>query len=159
VSGYLADALGTVRDVINDSGTVIDHVDYSAFGTVLDESSPSNSDRFVSFAGLERHTFTGLSLAVEREENPGSGRWLSHDLLGFAGGESNLHRYVGNSVTRYVDLKGATGLWAWSGSVGTEPATPVRCAPGHLMNGSSANSLLATSDFVPTPRERRASRV
>ena len=85
VSWYLADALGTVRDLINNSGTVIDHVDYSAFGTVLDESDPTSGDRFVSFAGLERDTVTGLNLAVEREENPGTGRWDSQDPLGLCG--------------------------------------------------------------------------
>ena len=36
---YLADHLGTVRDLINNSGAIIDHVDYSAFGTVLDETA------------------------------------------------------------------------------------------------------------------------
>jgi uncharacterized protein RhaS with RHS repeats len=82
VSWYLADALGTVRDLINSSGTVIDHVDFSAFGVVLDESSPTNGDRFVSFAGLERDTVTGLNLAVEREENPGTGRWDSQHPIG-----------------------------------------------------------------------------
>ena len=35
VAWYLPDRLGTVRDLINNSGSIIDHVDYSAFGTVL----------------------------------------------------------------------------------------------------------------------------
>ena len=53
VAWYLSDHLGTVSDVINSSGGVIDHVDYSAFGSVLDESSPGNGDRMTGFAGLE----------------------------------------------------------------------------------------------------------
>ena len=40
VSWYLADQLGTVRDLINNSGAIIDHVDFSAFGTVLGETEP-----------------------------------------------------------------------------------------------------------------------
>ena len=52
VAWYLADQLGTVRDIINNSGAIIDHVDFSAFGTVLDESSPTNGDRFTGFARL-----------------------------------------------------------------------------------------------------------
>jgi hypothetical protein len=71
VSWYLADRLGTVRDLINNSGAIIDHVDFSAFGTVSDESSPTNGDRMMGFAGVERDTITGLNLAVFREENPG----------------------------------------------------------------------------------------
>jgi RHS repeat-associated protein len=106
VAWYLADALGTVRDVINNSGTVIDHVDYSAFGTVLDESNPTSGDRFVSFAGLERDTVTGLNLAVEREENPGTGRWDSQDPLGFGAGDPNLYRYVGNTPQLLIDPEG-----------------------------------------------------
>jgi RHS repeat-associated protein len=106
VARYLADALGTVRDVINNSGTLIDHVDYSAFGTVLDESDPTNGDRFVGFAGLERDTVTGLNLAVEREENPGAGRWDSQDPLGLLAGDANLYRYAANEPTDRTDRSG-----------------------------------------------------
>jgi len=57
---------------IDNSGIVIDHVDYSAFGTVLDENNPSAGDRFVGFAGLTRDSVTDLNLAIERAENPSS---------------------------------------------------------------------------------------
>ncbi len=86
ISWYLANRLGTVRDLISSSGAVIDHVDFSAFGTVLDESSPTSGDRMMGFAGLERDTVTGLNFAVFREENPGTGRWDSQDPLGFSPG-------------------------------------------------------------------------
>jgi hypothetical protein len=45
IAWYLPDLLGTIRDLINNSGSIIDHVDYSAFGAVLDESSSSSGDR------------------------------------------------------------------------------------------------------------------
>ena len=77
VSWYLADRLGTVRDLINNSGSIIDHVDYSAFGTVLDESSPTNGDRMMGFAGMERDTVTAMSLATRRAQDPSTGRWTS----------------------------------------------------------------------------------
>ena len=48
VSWLLADRLGTVRDVISNSGGIIDHVKYSAFGTVLFESFPSSGGRWAS---------------------------------------------------------------------------------------------------------------
>ena len=51
VAWYLSDHLGTVRDIVNNSGGIIDHVDYSAFGSVLNELSPSNGDRMTGFAG------------------------------------------------------------------------------------------------------------
>ena len=106
VAWYLPDRLGTIRDLINNSGSIIDHVDYSAFGTVLDESSPSNGDRMMGFAGMERDTVTGLNLAVNRVENPGTGRWTSQDPLGFAAGDANLYRYVGNGPTVAIDMSG-----------------------------------------------------
>ena len=77
VAWYLSDHLGTVSDVINSSGGVIDHVDYSAFGSVLDESSPGNGDRMTGFAGLKRDTVTGLNLAVFRARIPGRGGGLA----------------------------------------------------------------------------------
>ena len=61
IAWYLPDRLGTVRDLISNSGSIIDHVDYSAFGMQLDESSPANGDRMVGFAGMERDTVTGLN--------------------------------------------------------------------------------------------------
>ena len=107
VSWYLADALGTVRDLINNSGAVIDHVDFSAFGTVLDESNPTNGDRMMGFAGMERDTVTGLNLAVLREQSPGTGRWTSEDPLGFGGSDSDLYRYAANDS---INLSDAWGL-------------------------------------------------
>ena len=106
VSWYLADHLGTVRDLINNSGAIIDHVDFSAFGTVLGESSPTNGDRLTGFAMLERDTVTGLNLAVYREENPGTGRWGTQDPLAFEAGDANLYRYAANGPVRSHDPSG-----------------------------------------------------
>ena len=125
VAWYLPDRLGTIRDLINNSGSIIDHVDYSAFGTVLDESSPSNGDRMMGFAGMERDTVTGLNLAVNRVENPGTGRWTSQDPLGFAAGDANLYRYVGNRPTEVAD---PSGLQAPQQNLGHPTLTLV--APG-----------------------------
>jgi RHS repeat-associated protein len=113
VAWYLPDRLGTVRDLINNSGAIIDHVDYSAFGTQLDESSPSNGDRMMGFGGMERDAVTGLNLAVNRVQNPGTGRWSSQDPLGFAAGDADLYRYVGNSPTDYADTSGEALPRVW----------------------------------------------
>ena len=85
---YLPDRVGTIRDLISNSGSVIDHVDYSAFGTVLDESSPTSGDRLMGFAGMERDTVTGMNLAVNRVQDPGTGRWDNQDPDGFVVGGS-----------------------------------------------------------------------
>jgi RHS repeat-associated protein len=106
IAWYLPDRLGTIRDLINNSGGIIDHVDYSAFGTVLDESSPSSGDRMMGFAGMERDTVTGLNLAVNRVQNPGTGRWTSPDPLGFAAGNPDLYGYVANNPIYSADRNG-----------------------------------------------------
>jgi RHS repeat-associated protein len=103
VAWYLPDRLGTVHDLINNSGSIIDHIDFSAFGTMLDQSAPSEGDRMMGFAGMELDSVTGMNLAVYRVQNPGTGRWTSQDPLAFSGGDVNLYRYAQNAVTTCVD--------------------------------------------------------
>jgi hypothetical protein len=43
--------------------------------------------------------------------DPSIGRWTSQDPIGFAGGDVNLYRYVGNNSINEID---PTGLSAWS---------------------------------------------
>jgi RHS repeat-associated protein len=74
--------------------TEIHIVDYSAFGAVLDESSPARNDGTIGFAGAERDTATALEMALRRVENPETGTWDSQEPLGFAGGDDNVFGYV-----------------------------------------------------------------
>ena len=46
VAWYLVDHLGSVRDIVTNSGAVIDHVDYDPFGNWTNETSASNGDRY-----------------------------------------------------------------------------------------------------------------
>jgi len=50
-SWYLADRMGSVRDITDDSGDVIDHIAYDAFGVVTNETQPTNGDR-IKFQGM-----------------------------------------------------------------------------------------------------------
>ena len=88
---YLPDRLGTIRDLINNSGSIIDHVDYSAFGTVLGESSPSNGDRMMGFAGLDAGYGHGAEPGDASGRESGTGRWTSQDPLGF---EAEIRTYI-----------------------------------------------------------------
>ena len=81
---------------------------------MLDESDPSEGDRMMGFAGMERDTVTGLNLAVNRVQNPGTGRWTSQDPLGFAAGDANLDRYVDNSPVNAADPVGLSPGSNWS---------------------------------------------
>ena len=103
-SFYLADRLGSVRAVTTASGAVTGTAAYDAFGNLV---SGARSDRYGwtgsawdGLAGLQRNG------GGARWYDPGSGRWLQPDPLGFAAGDPNLYRYVGNTPTGFTDPSG-----------------------------------------------------
>jgi RHS repeat-associated protein len=114
---YLPSRLGTVGDIVNNSGTVIDHIDYSAFGQVLGETEASTGDRF-KYAGMQYDAVTGLYYDQARWYDPAAGRFITTDPTGFGGGDSNIYRYVGNDSTGTFD---PTGLGYNPGSSLYEP--------------------------------------
>ena len=56
---YLTDRLGSVRDITDNTGVVIDHLNYDGFGNVTSETQPWNGDRF-KWTGRELDSETGL---------------------------------------------------------------------------------------------------
>ncbi len=62
VAWYLPDRLGTVRDIIDNSGTVLDHIAYDAYGNILSQSNASAGDRMTAFAGLQHGCHYGTRL-------------------------------------------------------------------------------------------------
>jgi RHS repeat-associated protein len=105
VAWYLPDRSGSIRDIINNSGTVLDAINYDAFGNITSESSPSNGDRY-KWDGGELDSVTGLYLDGARYYSTGVGRWTSQDPLEFADSDPNLYRYAQNDPTNYDDPTG-----------------------------------------------------
>ncbi|MFO0957376.1 MAG: RHS repeat-associated core domain-containing protein [Isosphaeraceae bacterium] len=105
VAWYLADRLGTVRDIADNSGAIVDHVDYDSYGNVVAESAPSYGDRW-KFTGREYDVATGLYYYRARWYDPRSGRFINQDPIGFGGGDGDLYRFVGNSPTIFTDPSG-----------------------------------------------------
>ena len=68
---YLTDKLGSVRDIVNSSGTVQDHVVYDSFGNIVTETNAANGDRF-KFAGMEYDSTTGQDYAAAATTAPPS---------------------------------------------------------------------------------------
>jgi RHS repeat-associated protein len=101
----LTDNLGTVRDLVNSSGTVQNHLKYDSFGKVTAESN-SAVDHIYAFTGRERDEETGLQYHRARYLDVAVGRWVSEDPTGIDAGDVNLARYVNNSPTSYVDSTG-----------------------------------------------------
>src|SRR5262249_46173428 len=104
VSFYLTDNLGSVRDLVNASGQVKDHLDYDGFGNVT-EVSPSYGDR-IKFTARWYDPDTGLQYNRARWYQPSTGKWLTPDSTGFASGDSNLYRYASNSAVNSTDPYG-----------------------------------------------------
>ncbi len=106
---YLTDHLGSVRDLANPSGQVIDHVKYDSFGRVLYESQPTNGDRF-KFTAREFDSATGLYYYRARYYDAAIGRFISEDPIGFKSGDHNVYRYVMNRATIATDPSGRNAL-------------------------------------------------
>jgi len=101
----LSDHLGTIRDLVDSQGNQIDHITYGAFGNI----TAATVDFLFRFTGRPLDENTGLQNNLNRWYDPETGRWLSEDPIGFAAGDANLFRYVGNSVTNAGDPTGLVG--------------------------------------------------
>jgi RHS repeat-associated protein len=116
---HLADHLGTVRDIVDASGTLIDHFDYDSFGNVIAETNLAAGDRY-KFTGRELDAETGLYYYRARYYAPGIGRFISEDPIAFAGGDANLYRYVGNRPLTATDPSGLA-LVDYAKKIGSGP--------------------------------------
>ena len=114
----LTDHLGSIRDLVDTDSLVIDHAIYDAFGNVLDgpTSQPDGDkaiDSLFGFTGRPVDEHTNLQNNLHRWYDSESGRWISKDPIGFAAGDANLYRYVGNGPTTRTDPSGLDWVDDW----------------------------------------------
>ncbi|HZZ82235.1 MAG TPA: RHS repeat-associated core domain-containing protein, partial [Gemmataceae bacterium] len=118
----LTDSRGSVRDIADSSGAVVDHISYNSFGQIVAETNPTIGFLY-GYAGNAYDPETGMQYDRARYYDPGIGRFISQDPIAFSGGDTNLYRYVGNNPVNAID---PTGLTTWGGfttTLGvTEPA-------------------------------------
>jgi RHS repeat-associated protein len=105
---FLTDNLGSIRQVVDANGNPLYAVTYDPFGSIVSQTNPANAPRF-GYAGGVYDPIMGTWQFGHREENPTDGRWLSQDPDGFAAGDTNLQRYVGNDPTNATDPTGREG--------------------------------------------------
>jgi RHS repeat-associated protein len=101
----LSDNQGSVRDIVDSTGSGLNHITYDSFGKVVSETDPTTEFRF-GYTGRDRDEETGLDYYRSRYYNPAIGRFISEDPIEFAGGDGNLYRYVGNSPSMATDPSG-----------------------------------------------------
>jgi RHS repeat-associated protein len=131
---YLPDKLGSVRDIASSSGSLQDHVVYDSIGSTVTETNASNGDRF-KFAGMQWDSVTNQYFDHARWYSSRVGRFLSEDPLGFAAGDANLYRNVGNAYPNNTDPSGEQpaffpppgqgkfNYWNWANNAPLTPAT------------------------------------
>jgi len=102
VAWYQQDYQGSVRQVIDNSGSVLGSVTYTAYGAV---ATGSLYDRY-GYTGQEFDGITRLWVYNARPYDADLGRFLSEDPSRFAAGDANLYRYVGNGPTNGTDPSG-----------------------------------------------------
>jgi RHS repeat-associated protein len=110
----LQDANWNITALVSTSGTVVERYAYDPFGaaTVLnpDFSAKAGGQSgyawTILFQGLRQSPVTALYHARNRDYSATLGRWVSTDPIGFAAGDQNLYRFVGNGPVDGIDPSG-----------------------------------------------------
>jgi RHS repeat-associated protein len=132
VNWMLTDNVGSVKDVVtNASGhAVLDHIVYDSYGDILSQTNSANDTR-IGYAGYVQDKATTRDYANARYYQPYTGRFISQDPSGFAAGDTNLYRYVGNAPTTATDptglyaVLGSGSLGQFNSSYGWEPSSSI----------------------------------
>ncbi|MCU0962479.1 MAG: hypothetical protein MUF48_20480, partial [Pirellulaceae bacterium] len=109
VAWFLTDHLGTVRDIIDNTGVPVQHIHYTAFGEPAFAAAGGPSHPY-AFTGRVWDEIPGTSFHRARLYDPHTGRFLSQDPIGFEGGTFQLYEYASNLPTLYRDPTGHLGL-------------------------------------------------
>ena len=105
---YLTDALGSTVGLTDSTGSVATSYTFDPYGNTATSGAASTNS--FQFTGRENDSISLLSIyhLRAREYAPAVGRFLTEDPIGVAGGDPNLHIYVGS---RPVDAVDPLGLW------------------------------------------------
>jgi RHS repeat-associated protein len=105
----LTDHQNSVRIVLDHDGKIVNQISYDSFGQITNETHSDVEFRF-GYTGRELDSETGLYYNRARYYDPAVGEFVSEDPIGFAAGDGNLSRYVGNNPLFYLDPTGFCGV-------------------------------------------------
>ncbi|MDD2734565.1 MAG: hypothetical protein PHF56_11540 [Desulfuromonadaceae bacterium] len=115
---YHTDGLGSTAKITDSAQNVVQFYGYASFG--LTTMATAFVQPFL-YTGREYDPETGLNYHRARYLNMDTGRWLSKDPIGFAGGDVVLSNYVQNNPINWIDPNGLSkehGRWCggnWTG--------------------------------------------
>jgi RHS repeat-associated protein len=105
---YLRDGLNSVRQLIDDGGSVRNSYDYDAWGNL--RSSVESVANRVTYTGREWDSESGLYYYRARSYDAGTGRFVQQDPVDDDSGRSP-YAYVDNNPTNAIDPSGAVWFW------------------------------------------------
>jgi RHS repeat-associated protein len=116
----MSDHQGTIKDIVDYNpatgvATVDSHRKYDPFGDRRGTAAPT--DIVFGYTGKYFDEVTGLQNNWNRWYDPKQGRFISQDPIGFAGGDENLYRYVGNGPTNATDPSGLQEIESLKGDL------------------------------------------
>lgn len=110
---YQADGLGSITELTNSAGTILQSYIYDSFGNI---STFDQNGAIISIENgiINPFTYTGREFDVEtglyynraRYYDSLIGRFISEDPIGFDGDGPNLYIYTSNDPIDFVDLNG-----------------------------------------------------
>ena len=117
---YASDSLGSVRQLVDASGTIHAQYDYDPYGNQTKLNGDVDSD--IGYAGYFNNRTSGLDLAVYRAYSPHQARWVNRDPIGEVGG-INLYEYAASNPV------------GWTDPLGSQIASPVVAGGGAILAG------------------------
>jgi RHS repeat-associated protein len=107
---YSYDANGNVSEVLNNSGAVVAHYEYTPFGDTYTATGSYAAVNEYRFSTKPLDAASGLYYYGFRYYNPSTGRWLSRDPVEEGGG-LNVYGFVENDPVLNIDLLGQKIPW------------------------------------------------
>src|SRR5580692_8174542 len=103
---YVPDVLGSTVALLDNTQTQTDQWTYWPYGeAVRVKGSTPTTKLFVGTASCNQDS-ASRTLMHHRGLDTLKGRWLTEDPIGFAGGDRNLYRFVGNNPVAKTDPSG-----------------------------------------------------
>lgn len=97
---YHNDGLGSIVQLTNPSGSIIQSYQYDAYGNIIQKQG--NLPNQFTYTGRELDSESGLYYYRNRYYDPKIGRFTSQDPLGMVDGP-NLYTYVNNNPINFID--------------------------------------------------------